>query len=54
MTMIDPKGSRPGTLVKSGKVACNDDDNPVREGVEATEETAPVDVSAYEERKHSY
>ena len=40
--MIDPKGSRPGTLAKFAEAARNDDGNPVREGVEAAEATAPV------------
>jgi hypothetical protein len=42
MTMIDPKGSRPEALAKFAEVARNDDGNPVREGIEATEETAPI------------
>lgn len=42
MTMIDPKGSRPEALAKFAEVARNDDGNPVREGVEATKETAPI------------
>jgi hypothetical protein len=40
--MIDPKGSRPEALAKFAEVARNDDGNPVREGVEATKETAPI------------
>ena len=40
--MIDPKGSRPEALAKFAEVARNDDGNPVREGIEATEETAPI------------
>ena len=42
MMMIDPKGSRPEALAKFAEVARNDDGNPVREGIEATEETAPI------------
>jgi hypothetical protein len=41
--MIDPKkGSRPEALAKFAEVARHDDGQPVREGVEATEETAPI------------
>ncbi len=40
--MIDPKGSRPEALAKFAEVARNDDGKPVREGVEATKETAPI------------
>ena len=40
--MIDPKGSRPEALAKFAEVARNDDGNPVREGVEATDVTAPI------------
>ena len=42
MTMIDPKGSRPEALAKFAEVARHDDGNPVREGIEATEETASI------------
>jgi len=40
--MIDPKGSRPEALAKFAEVARHDDGKPVREGVEATEETAAI------------
>lgn len=40
--MIDPKGSRPEALAKFAEVARHDDGQPVREGVEATKETAAV------------
>ena len=40
--MIDPKGSRPEALAKFAEVARHDDGQPVREGVEATEETAAI------------
>ena len=40
--MIDPKGSRPEALAKFAEVARHDDGQPVREGVEATEETAVI------------
>ena len=40
--MIDPKGSRPEALAKFAEVARNDDGQPVREGVEATKETAAI------------
>jgi hypothetical protein len=42
MSIIDPKGSRPEALAKFAEVARNDDGKPVREGVEATKETAPI------------
>lgn len=40
--MVEPKGSRPAALTKFAEVARNDDVNQVRQGVDATEETAPV------------
>lgn len=40
--MIDPKGSRPEALAKFAEVARHDDGQPVREGVEATKETAAI------------
>lgn len=40
--MIDPKGSRPEALAKFAEVARHDDGQPVREGVEATEETSAI------------
>jgi hypothetical protein len=40
--MIDPKGSRPEALAKFAEVARHDDGKPVREGVEATKETAAI------------
>lgn len=40
--MIDPKGSRPEALAKFAEVARNADGKPVREGVKATAETAPI------------
>ena len=46
MTMIDPKGSRPEALAKFAEVARNNDGNPVREGIEATEETAPIPTNS--------
>ena len=45
MTIADPKGPRPEALAKFAEVARNDDGQPVREGVEATEETAPIPAS---------
>ena len=43
--MIDPKGSQPEALAKFAEVARNDDGNPVREGVEAMEETAQIPIN---------
>ena len=40
--MIDPKGSRPEALAKFAEVARHEDGKPVREGIEATEETAAI------------
>ena len=40
--MIDPKGSRPEALAKFAEIARHDDGQPVREGVEATKETAAI------------
>ena len=40
--MIDPKGSRPEALAKFAEVARHDDGQPVREGIEATKETAAI------------
>ena len=42
MTQIGPKGSRPEALAKFAEVARHDDGQPVREGVEATRETAAI------------
>ena len=42
MTKIGPKGSRPEALAKFAEVARHDDGKPVREGVEATKETAAI------------
>lgn len=39
---IDPKGSRPEALAKFAEVARHEDGKPVREGVEATRETAAI------------
>lgn len=39
---IDPKGSRPEALAKFAEVARHEDGTPVREGVEATRETAAI------------
>lgn len=49
--MIDPKGSRPEALAKFAEVARNDDGKPVREGVEATKETAPIPTDPKLEQK---
>ena len=40
--MIDPKGSRPAALTKFAEAARNDDAKQVWQGVEATEERAPI------------
>ena len=42
MPKINPKGSRPEALAKFAEVARNNDGKPVREGVQATRETAPI------------
>jgi hypothetical protein len=42
MTKAGPKGSRPEALAKFAEVARHEDGNPVREGIEATEETAAI------------
>jgi hypothetical protein len=42
MTQAGPKGSRPEALAKFAEVARHEDGKPVREGIEATEETAPI------------
>jgi hypothetical protein len=42
MNKIGSKGSRPEALAKFAEVARHDDGQPVRKGVEATEETAAI------------
>ncbi len=42
MSNADPKGSRPEALAKFAEVARNDTGKPVRDGVVANKETAPI------------
>jgi hypothetical protein len=42
MTQAGRKGSRPEALAKFAEVARHEDGKPVREGIEATEETAAI------------
>jgi hypothetical protein len=42
MSMIDPKGTQPEALAKFAEVARNDNGEPVKDGVLADHETAPI------------